>query len=210
MKHCSSETRIRRLVLNRYRLLYVNNSNHLGWLNWTNWFVSNHYISCRCGRCKATKEWLQILRNINEDENELAVKFLSVIFYYRETYKEKIYRPLHRYTNYIMCKLSRISILVEWSSGGDQFAKAGRSPLLPFLSPFLPPFLSFPSPPGVPPLNPARRSGERCELKIMPLVTQNQQFVTTGILNWHCTQISKSSMGITHSLVKFWSRHPIS
>ena len=95
--------------------------------------------------------------------------------------------------------------------------KSGMSHPFPYnLSSPLPsspvfPSLSFSSGSGTPPLKSsygARRAVKpfiagsgalRCifELKIMPLVTQIDHLgpicVTTGILNWHCTRISKSS-----------------
>jgi len=60
----------------------------------------------------------------------------------------------------------------------------------------------------------AKRFMVHFELKITPLVTRNQQstpliWVTTGILNWYCTQISKSSIVITDNLVNSWGVLPL-
>jgi len=96
---------------------------------------------------------------------------------------------------------------------GDLFSKVG----CPFLS-----FPSLPSPPRAPP------SKSRCELpqrvraeldrqtlydafwllswklclRQHKINNQPRICVTTGVLNWHCTRISKSSMRITDKLVK--------
>jgi len=95
---------------------------------------------------------------------------------------------------------------IQWVNGSDLFAKVGCP--IPFSFP-----PSLPSSPPSHPINTDRGLRERCELpsgfgqsdrqtlyfelKFILLLTQikNQPLtcVTTGIMNWHCTQISKSS-----------------
>jgi len=84
----------------------------------------------------------------------------------------------------LICIICETIVLTNIQLGTVQWRPSvcKRGVSLAFLS--LPLLLSFPLPflplplPGSHPLNPARWPGERCELKIMPLATQNLQSTT--------------------------------